>query len=303
MTETAAAPIPGLQYWERRTSAGHRVTGWHSRPSGRPVVHFIHGNGYNSLVYRPLLERLAGEYDLFLSDVQGHGASEANGEFLGWNQTSGLCEETWRAFAPLWEGQRQYAMGHSFGGIMSLLMMERDATLFDGAVLLDPIIFSRRMLWMMRLGTWLGFWRHNGFSKKTRQRRREWPDRDSAFESLEERGMFRGWTPEALRAYVDYALEEKDGQVVLRCPPELEAAIFAGYPRGLWRAMKRLRTPAHVIHGDRTYEFVRDSVARWTAFNPRVSAEALPGGHCFMQQAPEAAAERVRRALAGFSSR
>ena len=298
MAQTAPAPIPGLQYWERRTSAGHLVTGWHSEPSSRPVVHFIHGNGYNSLVYKPLLERLAGEYDLFLSDVQGHGASEANGDFLGWNRTSELCEETWRAFAPLWQGQRHYAMGHSFGGIMSLLMMERDPALFDRAVLLDPIIFSRRMLWVMRLGTWLGLWQNNGFSKKTRQRRRSWPDRATALESLEGRGMFRGWTPEALQAYVDHALMEQDGQVALRCPPELEAAIFAGYPRGLWRAMKRLHTPSHVIHGESTYDFVRDSVARWVAFNGNVTAEALPGGHCFMQQAPGTAAERVRAALA-----
>ncbi len=298
MAQTAPAPIPGLQYWERRTSAGHLVTGWHSQPSGRPVVHFIHGNGYNSLVYLPLLERLAEDYDLFLSDVQGHGASEENGEFLGWNRTSELCEETWQAFAHLWEGQPHYAMGHSFGGIMSLLMMERDPALFDRAVLLDPIIFSRRMLWVMRIGTWLGLWQNNGFSKKTRQRRREWPDRATALESLEGRGMFRGWTPEALRAYVDHALIEQDGQVVLRCPPEVEAAIFAGYPRGLWRAMKRLRTPSHVIHGESTYDFVRDSVAQWVTLNRNVSAETLPGGHCFMQQAPGTAAEKVRAALA-----
>ena len=298
MAQTAPAPISGLQYWERRTSAGHLVSGWHSEPSGRPVVHFIHGNGYNSLVYRPLLERLAGDYDLFLSDVQGHGASEANGDFLGWNRTSELCEETWRAFAPLWRGQRHYAMGHSFGGIMSLLMMERDPALFDRAVLLDPIIFSRRMLWVMRIGTWLGLWQNNGFSKKTRQRRQAWPDRETALQSLEGRGMFRGWTPDALRAYVDHALEEKGGQVVLRCPPHLEAAIFAGYPRGLWRAMKRLRTPTHVIHGDATYDFVRDSVARWVTFNSQVTAEPIPGGHCFMQQSPESAGERVQAALA-----
>ncbi|XOZ34656.1 alpha/beta fold hydrolase [Halomonadaceae bacterium KBTZ08] len=298
MAETASAPISGLQYWERRTSAGHLVTGWHSQPSNRPVVHFIHGNGYNGLVYLPLLERLARDYDLFLSDIQGHGASEANGDFLGWNRTSELCEETWRAFAHLWSGQRHYAMGHSFGGIMSLLMMDRDPALFDQAVLLDPIIFTRRMLWVMRIGTWLGLWQNNGFSRQTRQRRRVWPNRAAALESLEGRGMFKGWTPEALRAYVDHALEERSGEVALRCPPELEAAIFAGYPAGLWRAMKKLRTPTHVIHGDSTYDFVRESVARWVSFNPHVSAESLPGGHCFMQQTPETAVERVRAALA-----
>lgn len=49
-----------------------------------------------------------------------------------------------------------------------------------------------------------------------------------------------------------------------------------------------------VLYGDRTYPFVAKSVARWCSLNPQVSAHAVVGGHCFMQEDPADAAERVR---------
>ena len=78
MTDDATSRT-GLRYWEKQSAAGHRVSGYHSEPSGRPVIHFIHGNGYNGLVYWPLLRRLHEHYDLFISDIQGHGESDVNG--------------------------------------------------------------------------------------------------------------------------------------------------------------------------------------------------------------------------------
>ena len=292
-----SASYTGLIYWEQQTSAGHRVSGYHSEPASRPVIHFIHGNGYNSLVYWPLLRRLGEHFDLFISDIQGHGESDTNGRFLGWNETSRLCEEVWREYRHFWADQPQIGMGHSFGAIMTIVMMARDPVLFDRSVLLDPIIFSRKMLAVMRLGSLGGLWQHNGLAAKTRNRRSQWPDRESAYQSLEERGMFKGWQPEALRAYVDFALSETEEGVELKCPASLEAEIFAGFPVGLWRNMRRVRTPTHVIHGDSTYDFVRDSVARWVRSNDWITREVAQGGHCFMQQAPGTTAQRVLSAL------
>ena len=287
----------GLKYWEKQRSAGHRVSGYHSEPSGRPVIHFVHGNGYNGLVYWPLLRRLHEHYDLFISDIQGHGESEANGRFKGWNQTSLTCEEAWRDYRHLWPDQPHYGLGHSFGGIMTAFMMARDPALFSRSVLLDPIIFSPRMLFVMKVGTFLGLWQRNAFARKTRERRSHWPDRRTAYEALEGRGMCRGGEAEALQSYVDFALKDTGEGVELKCPAALEAEIFSGFPRGLWRTLKQVKTPTHVVYGDSTYDFVQESVARWDGFNEWVSTEQVPGGHCFMQQSPDDTAKRVLKAL------
>ena len=286
-----------LKFWEKRTSAGHKVTGYHSEPSGRPVLHFIHGNGYNCLVYRPMLDYLAQDFDLFLHDTQGHGYSENGEGFLGWNRTAELCAEVWEDYRHLWGDVPNYGTGHSFGGVLTALMMARDPQLFQRAVLLDPILFSPGLLRMMQVGSWVGLWQRNSMAERTRKRRRQWPDRDSALESIEGRGMFRGWHPQALRAYVNHALADTDEGVELMCPPEHEADIFSAFPKGLWRQLKRVKTPTHLIYGEETYDFVVKSVSRWSSMNDQITTQVMPGGHCFMQQHPHEAAEAVVRAL------
>ena len=56
--------------WSHASSAGFTLRGWHSPASGKPVLHFLHGNGYCGRVYQPLLEHLAEDFDLWLCDVQ-----------------------------------------------------------------------------------------------------------------------------------------------------------------------------------------------------------------------------------------
>ena len=31
--------------WSHDTSAGFTLRGWHTPPSGKPLLHFLHGNG------------------------------------------------------------------------------------------------------------------------------------------------------------------------------------------------------------------------------------------------------------------
>ncbi|HBO8053265.1 TPA: alpha/beta hydrolase PoxA, partial [Pseudomonas aeruginosa] len=95
-------------------------------------------------------------------------------------------------------------------------------------------------------------------------------------------------------AYVEYALKESDGGVELKCRPSREAEIFSSFPRRLWPSLGKITTPTRVLYGDRTYPFVAKSVARWCSLNPQVSAHVVVGGHCFMQEDPADAAERVR---------
>ena len=87
--------MPAMQLipWSHPTSAGFTVRGWHSVPSGRPLLHFLHGNGFCGRTYEPMLRHLAGHFDLWLSDVQGHGDSDHGGIFIGWNRNAELAVE------------------------------------------------------------------------------------------------------------------------------------------------------------------------------------------------------------------
>lgn len=279
--------------WSHDTSAGFTLRGWHTPPSGKPLLHFLHGNGYCGRVYTPMLAALAEEFDLWLCDVQGHGDSDHGGRFHGWNRNADLAVEAFEALrAPFGEVPR-FALGHSFGGVLTSLILARHPELFRRAVLLDPVLFSPAMIGVMALSDVVGLAQRTGMAKKAQKRRRRWPDRASAYAALHGRGMFRGWDEEAFAAYIEHALKDVDGAVELKCRPSREAEIFGSYPRRLWPSLAKVTTPTEVIHGVSTYPFVARSVARWCAGNGHVRSQVVPGGHCFMQEQPRDSAERV----------
>lgn len=279
--------------WSHASSAGFTLRGWHSPASGKPVLHFLHGNGYCGRVYQPLLEHLAEDFDLWLCDVQGHGDSDHGGRFHGWNRSAELALEAFAEGRERFAEAPVFAVGHSFGGVLSSLMLAQQPQLFQRAVLLDPVLFSPAMIGVMALSDVVGLGRLNTLASKARKRRRQWPDRDAAYAGLHGRGMFRGWTEAAFAAYIEHALHDTEQGVELKCRPSREADIFGSYPKRLWPSLAKVVTPTEVIYGQRSYPFVAKSVARWCASNPHVRAQVVDGGHCFMQEQPTATAERV----------
>ncbi len=292
-----------LQSWYHSCSAGFTLRGEHSVPSGKPVLHFLHGNGYCGRTYEPLLELLSADFDLFISDVQGHGNSDHGGRFHGWNRTAELCLEAWRAKGAVFGNVPLFAVGHSFGAVITSLMLSRRPNRCQRAVLLDPVLFPPAMIGLMALSDVVGLYARNTLARRARSRRHHWPDRATAYETLKGRGMFKGWTEAAMWAYVNHALkdvssaEDGAGGVELKCRPAREAEIFGSYPRRLWAALDRVAPPTLVLRGDQTFPFAAKGIARWTATNPRVSEQVLPGGHCFMQEDPAASAAAIRAFL------
>lgn len=279
--------------WSHQTSAGFTLRGWHSPPSGKPLLHFLHGNGFCCRTYEPLLEHLSADFDLWLCDLQGHGESDHGGRFLGWNRNAELALEAFEAGRAQFGDVPRYAIGHSFGGVLTSLIMAAHPEAFQRAVLLDPVWFPMRLIAVRTSLSLIGRRRH-AVSEKARARRHQWPDRDTAYGALHNRGMFKGWEEAAFRAHIDHALKEhSDGSVELRCRPSREAEVFESMPARLWYWLRRIKAPTHVLYGDASYPFVLESARRLAALNHQVTAADLPGGHCFMLEDSRRTAEQI----------
>lgn len=295
ISETLMMLLP----WAHVTSAGFTLRGWHSLPSGKPVLHFLHGNGFCCRTYEPLLARLARHFDLWLCDLQGHGESDHGGAFMGWNRNAELALEAFEAGRARFGQAPLFACGHSFGGVLTALMMSARPGLFRRAVLLDPVIFPPRIILMRQLLHLVGR-REHAVSRKARARRAHWPDRPAAHASLLDRGMFRGWERAAFDAHIEHALRDRPGHgVELKCRPEREAEVFESMPAGLWKALRRIETPTLILHGASSYPFVAESAARLAKLNHAVSDSVLPGGHCFMLEQSAVAARSIESSLLG----
>lgn len=283
--------------WHHHTSAGFALGGWHSPASGKPVLHFLHGNGFCTRTYEPMLALLAEHFDLWLCDLQGHGESEHGGPFLGWNRNAELAVEAFEAGLGRFADVPRFACGHSFGGVLTSLILSARPGLFRRAVMLDPVLFPMSLIQLRTSLSLLGI-RRNPMADGAKARRHHWPDRETAFGALHNRGIFRGWEVPAFQAHIDHALKDHhEHGVELKCRPSREAEVFESMPKRLWPALKRIKTPTLLVHGDKTYPFVKQSAKRLAAINSQVRATSTPGGHCFMQQDAARSAELIRRYL------
>ena len=279
--------------WSHDCAEHFTLRGWRSPASGKPLLHFIHGNGFCTLAYQPLLELLSSHFDLWLSDVQGHGDSDHGGTFVGWNRSAELALEAFHAGRGEYGDVANFAVGHSFGGVLTALMLAREPQLFRRAVLLDPVVFSRSMIGVMGVASLFGMHRRHGLARKAATRRSFWPDRQAAHDSLQGRGIFKGWSETALQAYVDHAIGDCGEGVVLKCRPSREVEIFSTFPQRMWASLGRVETQTLVLYGERTYPFVQLSLARWARLNRKVEPRKVAGGHCFMQEDPHDSAHQI----------
>ena len=261
------------------------------------MLFFTHGNGFCGRVYQPMHELLAQRYDLLMLDIPGHGDSPAS-EFVGWNQTA---EHLWQAIQTSGEiinNRELHAVGHSLGGMLSMLMASEHPDTFKSMVLLDPIIFPRPLLLLMRALSGLGLTStFHPFVKPTLRRRNGWSDRQEAFDYFYNRKIFKNWTDDSLHSYVRYALKETGTQLRLSCEPELEAKWFSSLPDNLWPSIKKLSTPVKVVMGQSSYPFSLRAARYAAQINSSIEYSTVPGGHCFMQECPQDTADYVLKAL------
>lgn len=290
-----------LPRWESLAGGGPRLRGRH-HPGTRGTLHFLSGNGFCGGVYWPFLKRFVPAYGLFIHDIEGHGDSDAPQHFSGIGAVAGrvpLVLQEQQARAPL--AGPLIGMGHSFGAALTLKIAADNPGLFKAIVLLDPIVFPGPVWLGARLMASLGL---HPMVKGALRRRREWAGRQDVLDRLRGRGIYEGWTEEALECFVDYATRDEEpptealggrGKRVLSCPPELEAEIYERpvYP---WPSFRKVDVPILFLYGASSYPFFPAAERLARRHNPRVRAATSPGRHCFMLEDPQAA----HAVVAGF---
>ncbi len=295
-----SVPVP-LTSWVQKSQYGLSIRGYESPDKGRPLIHFLHGNGMCGLVYWPMLKELLTDFDLLITDIQGHGDSDIGERFIGWNQNAAICERILNSHKAHRKSPDQpvFALAHSFGGALSVLMAGQNPDVFNKMVLLDPVFFPKTMLTAMIGLKSLGLLdKVSPLSQKANRRRSTWPSRMAAHHYLQGRGIFRNWDDHALQSFVSHAMNEgADGELTLKCPPWLEASIFASYPKKLWKTLQALNVPTELIMAEMTFPFAGKSATKISRSNDFVNLTEVAGGHCFMQEQPGDTARLVKAKL------
>ncbi|MGQ0603958.1 MAG: alpha/beta fold hydrolase [Anaerolineales bacterium] len=234
--------------------------------SSGPLLHFAHANGYPPRAYTPLLELLATRYHVIAQPAQPLWPNSQPNGLHDWTTFADdlIAELSTRADGPV------IGVGHSLGGVTTLMAALRQPELFHAIVLIDPVIFIRPFLWLWRVVKALGLGKRlHPLIPGALKRRRVFASAEEMFTRYRRAEVFSRMDDAALRVYVDsLAAPRTDGQVELNYSPEWEVAIYYFGPPDLWTEMPRLRVPMLLIYG-----------AQSDTFSPRALADmqrALP---------------------------
>lgn len=262
---------------------------------GKPVLHFLHANSYCAGMYAPFLQPLFPEYDIHALEIPGHGRSEWSGEMESW---SDLADYLVQFLDQAKFTKPVIGMGHSIGGVATLMAAVQRPDLFSKLVLLDPVLLPPKMLFMIRLANLLHYQYSTPLIKSANRRRRHFPSRESARMQYGKKRAFKRWKPEFLDAYVECGFKPaRDGGVELSCSPELEISIYRSIPTDAWRYVQRLKTPTLILGGEYTDTLLPPSRKKLSRYTPLILTKTVPGGHLFPFEYPLEAMQRIKEFL------
>lgn len=278
-----------LEQWQDATLGGYDCV------QGAGEIHLLHGNGFCARTLEPFAASLDSDARWLLTDIPGQGVS----------QRPGAAEPDWNQMAEdIASSIRQRAsgpvtgIGHSMGGVLTLMAAARHSDVFSRIVLLDPVLFPPEIIAVQALLRRSGLWRRTALVRKVSARRSVWPGAAALAEDLRRKALYRDWHSQALEAFVRYGtVADEEGRVRLRCAPEWEAAIFGSYPRKLWRSVAGVSCPVDILVASRSYGFIPRAVRKAKALNSNVKVHEVSGTHCFPMENPEQAAQLVRRII------
>lgn len=252
-----------------------------------PPILILHATGFLGRVYRPIAEALRSIGHVYSYDQRGHGDSEVPPvEAISWDETANDLEGFLAAMG--FKGVR--AAGHSAGGTAIGTVAARRPDLIARAVLIEPVLVDpddpRE--------------RPNDLRERTLKRRRSFDSVDAMFDGFASKPPYHTWRREILRDYCEYGTKpDGDGRRVLKCPPEIEAQVYATARDfdGLGHLM-RSAAPTLVMFGRESDSPGILTAERLRAPHRRVAV--LPGTtHFIPMEDPETAARMAAEFLSG----
>lgn len=195
------------------------------------------------------------------------------------------------------------AIGHSFGGVASLLAAIREPERFRALCLLDVTIFPPEWMAAMAQAQADGSIQDFPLAAGARRRRRQFESVEAAYYYFKTRPLFSTWPDETIRLYAESGTRQISGGegVELAWSPEWEAYYFMTAYTDTWDAIPRLRgkLPILTIRGGNSDTLAPEAVERMQTLLPEMAYAEVPGhGHLFPQSAPEQTAALIGEWLA-----
>ena len=260
-----------------------------------PIV-FSHGNSFPASTYRVLREDLeARGFQVHAIEKLGH-----RPEYPVTSNWPHLVKEL-AEFANQVMGQtgeKPYLVGHSLGGMLSLMCASQHPEVAAGVVLLDsPVVggWKASALQLAKKTNWIGNVSPGRISKSRRQ---HWPNVEAVVAHFQHKRAFAHWHPEVLHDYALNGTHDDKGERVLSFDRDIETLIYNTLPHNLPSMLKRHPPKCLVAFIGGTHSREMKVVGSEMTHNiAKGRVMWLDGSHLFPMEKPIATAAAVEAAL------
>ncbi len=262
--------------------------------AGAPILHLAPANGFPPLSYLPMLRRLNAFRCRCLPPRALWGDHRPPADYRDWRADA----DDLLAGLAAYDLQDVLAVGHSLGGVVSMLALLKAPARFKALIMLDPPILPPAMLAEVSRAWDTGIIDRMPLVQSARRRRRTFASREDAFERFRQKPLFADWSADSLWHYVEHGLRERaDGAgVELVWSADWEAHYFSTIYLKIWEALPKLREspPALILRGGESDTLTADVFARVQALAPALDSIELAGqGHLFPLAAPDETARVI----------
>lgn len=267
-----------------------------------PIISLAPANGFVPQTYIPLLRPLMNDYRIVSTPTRalwGDGEAPELTIEHSWHDLSIDMLNAYEKFGL----KDVIAMGHSFGGVMTLLAALQKPELFKAIILLDPVIMPHQICdWVIsehKKGNIAPF----PLADLANRRRNSFQSVEEAFQNFHGKSIFKDWSDEVLRLYVEHGtIPSEDGSRRLTWSPAWEAFYYSCYYPYIWDEIPKLKDldlPIYFIAAENSDAFVAEPVSAVQEILPDVSFTVFEGKeHLFPQAAPKETSQMIQDWLA-----
>lgn len=260
------------------------------------TLHFAHANGFPAGSYQQMFKHLPAQFEVLALEQFGH--SPQYPVTRNWQHQV----DEMMAYIDRHTSQPVFAVGHSFGGVVSYMAVCRYPERFKGLIMLDPPLVTGVTRHLVKAIRALGLTDRFFPSGLAATRCTEWEKSADLLAYFQSKNLFKNMQTACIEDYVSSAIRDAGDKYRLGFDNQVEAEIFRTIPLDIHRFYGKLRVPGLLLTAEHTNVCLPERIAPFIRHN-QLKHEVIPDvGHMIPMEQPQQTAQRIADQLMAWQS-
>lgn len=262
----------------------------------QPIIHFAHANGFPAKVYSYLFELLSDDYKLIYKDLLAHDPKFPISR--NWMKSG----EEIIDFITSTTNEKVIGIGHSFGATSTLNAAFMRPDLFSGLVLIEPVLMNGwKANLFSEIAERLNLVQYFSPAKKTKGRRKNWPNEEEAIEYFKSKRLFMNFHERCFEDLIQHGLKKVDDGLELVFNVDREVEIFEILPHHTDKYKGQLKNiPGAIISATKTNISFPERMKRLSE-QQNFKWQEVEGTHMLPLEQPEITVEIIKNYIQNFN--